>query len=456
MVAATMVYRPITEGLTYKGVPVSAIRAAAARKLDEQAMRALKFTNYYDGDYPLKHLDGPSRDIFLRLLKESFSNWSELVVNAVAERLQVVGFRFGGQETDDTAWQIWQANQLDADSEMGQTDSLVCGSTFASVTPNDDNPTGVDIYLEHPSQTTVLYEPGHRRKRRAAYKRYCADGVDLEVLSLPDATLTWIGDAGGQAMPAEVSENVTGIVPVVEITPAPRTIGWPRSELESVVPIQNRINTTIYNRLVASDFGAFRQITATGIKLQRDPSGAYKPPFNVGADRLLVSENKDAAFSVIPESNLRGYLDAVEADVQHLAAITQTPPHYLLGKMINIPGSGMKMAETGLVAKIKRRSQHLGEGWEETMRIALGFVGDPRAVDISAETIWADFESRSEGETVDALIKMKTLGVPNEVLWQRWGATPSEIERWQELNAANPEAAPGGNANPVLISTNPL
>jgi hypothetical protein len=35
---------------------------------------------------------------------------------------------------------------------------------------------------------------------------------------------------------------------------------------------------------------------------------------------------------------------------------------------------------------------------------------------------------------VDALVKMSTLGVPREVLWERWGATPQEIERWRGLN----------------------
>lgn len=31
-------------------------------------------------------------------------------------------------------------------------------------------------------------------------------------------------------------------------------------------------------------------------------------------------------------------------------------------------------------------------------------------------------------------MKMSTLGVPREVLWERWGATPQEIERWRRLN----------------------
>lgn len=434
MPGVQLAYRPVGQTMFYRGVDVNKIRDEARAHLSAQALRASRFSRYYDGLFQLNHIRGDNRDIFLRLLTESFSNWSELVVNAVAERLRVVGFRFGSPEANAVALNIWQANQLDADSEMAQTDALVCGSTFASIQPDEDNPSGVSIYTEHPTQCTVLYEPGHRRKRRAGYKVYRSGSTDVEVLALPDATLTWHGT--GSVMPDEVELNATGVVPMVEIAPAPRTLGWPRSELESAIPIQDRIHTTIYNRLVASDFGAFRQITATGIKLKRNPDGSYSAPFNVGADRLLTSENPEAKFSVIPESNLRGYLDAVEADVTHLAAITQTPPHYLLGKMVNIPGSGIKMAETGLVAKIKRRAVHIGEGWEEVQRVALGFLGVPEAVNVAAETVWADFESRSEGETVDALVKMKTLGVPTEVLWERWGATPTEILEWKKMAAA--------------------
>jgi hypothetical protein len=51
-----------------------------------------------------------------------------------------------------------------------------------------------------------------------------------------------------------------------------------------------------------------------------------------------------------------------------------------------------------------------------------------------ARIVWKSPEWRTEGELVDALVKMSTLGVPREVLWERWGATPQEIERWRQLN----------------------
>ena len=76
------------------------------------------------------------------------------------------------------------------------------------------------------------------------------------------------------------------------------------------------------------------------------------------------------------------------------------------------------------------------------MRVALRLIGHPAAADVGAEVVWRDFETRSEGQRVDALVKMRTLGVPLEVLWERWGASPQEIERWKAIAATEAAQAP--------------
>lgn len=426
------------------------LRAAASQQLDWQFARAQNYLAYYDGlSKIIALLDTDERQTFLRFLDESYANWSELIVNAVAERLQVVGFRFGA--STDAAWSIWQANSLDADSELVQTDALVCGSSFVLVQPDEDNPSGVSITAESPLEATVVYQPGNRRQRIAGYKRFTDwDQHTTEVLILPDVICTW-EQYGGQPV---IEDNTAGVVTLIEMVPQPRTTlnRPPRSELDSAIPFQDRIHTTIFNRMVASDYGAFRQIWATGVKMARqvltttDADGVTQTstvlvkPYDVGANRLLTNEDPNGKFGSFPESTLGGYLASVEADVLHLAAITQTPPHYLLGKMANLSADAIKAAEAGLVAKCTRRSVHMGETWETVMRLALGLIGDPGATMLGAEVIWRDMETRSEAQLVDALTKMATLGVPREVLWQRWGATPQEIATWKALSAEQASA----------------
>ncbi len=434
------------------------LRLAGENKLDHQAGRARSLQDYYEEEGIVALLDTEERQTFRTFLQEAGANWCELVVNAVAERLQVVGFRFGDEEASEAAWTIWQANQMDADSELVQTDALVTGSSFLLVQPDDANATGVSITVESPLQACVIYEPGNRRKRVAGYKRFPEEPGDyarqIEVLITAEEIITWYPDARGGP---EIEANPAGTVSLIELIPQPRTVGWPRSELHPVIPIQDRIQTTLFNRMVATDYGAFRQVWATGIKIARevirtDDGGEtvkVSRPFDVGANRLLTNESPEGRFGSFPESTLSGYLSAVEQDITMMAAITQTPAHYLTGTLVNLSADAIKAAETGLVSKVRRRSLHLGEGYEEAARLALQLVGNPAATDTSAEVIWADFETRSEGQRVDALVKMATLGVPRKVLWEKWGASPKEIARWTELAEAEPDPAPAPPAPPV-------
>lgn len=443
------------------------LREAAALKLTMQAARASGFAAYWENEAGIiALLDTEERQTFRTFLAESGCNWAELIVNAVAERLEVVGFRMGSEDDNDLAWTLWQASQLDADAQLLQTDALVTGSSFLLVQPDDTNPTGVSLSVESPYQAAVLYEPGSRRKRLAGYKRYGAaadwglndwalanpaqltgTGQVVEVLVTPDEIATWWPDSGGYP---EVEVNPVGAVSMIEVRPQPRTLGPPRSEFEPVTSIIDRINTTTFNLMVSADYGAFRQIWATGIKIARkivaSPDGTTTTqalrPFDIGSNRLLASEDPGAKFGSFPEALLTGYLTSIEQDVVHLAAITQTPAHYLMGKMINLAADAIKAAEVGLVSKTKRRALHIGEAYEEAMRLALGIVGSPAATNVEAETIWADMETRSLGQVTDAAVKMDTLGVPREVLWAKLGASPQEIEEWKAMNAANPPPPP--------------
>jgi hypothetical protein len=49
---------------------------------------------------------------------------------------------------------------------------------------------------------------------------------------------------------------------------------------------------------------------------------------------------------------------------------------------------------------------------------------------------------------VDALVKLGTIGVPREILWELYGATPQEIIRWRQVAEAQAaqEAAAAASA----------
>jgi hypothetical protein len=192
--------------------------------------------------------------------------------------------------------------------------------------------------------------------------------------------------------------------------------------------------------IVASEYAAFPQRWVTGIDIPVFPEGspqAGQPlpqwmQFVSGADRMFVSEKPDTHFGNFVVSDLGIYVKAIELLIQHVAAQTRTPPHYLLGSSGAFPsGESLKATETGLVAKVRRKQLTFGEGWEETIRLAFEIEGNSkRAEDWSCETIWKNPESRSTAEIVDAAVKLASIGVPRPSLWEYVGFSPQQIERW--------------------------
>jgi hypothetical protein len=417
---------------------------------------------YYSGDHPLPMVPEKAREAFQRLLKQARSNYAGLVVDATAERMQVDGVRLGDAEVGDTeVWRIWQASAMDADSDLLITEAVKTGRGFALVAPNPDDPATPLITAEDITQAVVAYEPGSRRRRRAGLKTFVDDwSGDLMAtlfldgflfkyrapqpktgLSAPGGPRWERREVAGEPWPAP---NVLDVVPLVEIQNRPDLLGEAHSEIEDVLDVQDRINKTLIDRLMAQEFAAFRQRLLIGYEVPVDESGQPIEPFKAAVDRLWIVEDENVKVHEFDATDLRPYLAAVEVDVQHMAARTRTPAQYLLGELSNVNGETLKATESGLVAKIRQRQRPIGEGLEEVARLALRAAGDTR--DLSRiETIWHNPEFRTEGELVDALVKMSTLGVPHEALWERWGASQTEIAQWQRLRQDAAARVMGGD-----------
>ncbi|MEU1919350.1 phage portal protein [Streptomyces albogriseolus] len=417
------------------------------KQLAERRRYADLMRQYYSGNHPLPMIQEKARPGFQRLLKQSRSNYVGLVVDATAERLQIDGFRLGQEKLgDQELWRIWQANAMDADSDLQLTEAVKVGRSFALVAPNPDDESTPLITAEDATQAIVAYESGSRRERRAGLKTFVDDWTgDVWTTLFVDGLIFKYRAPAPQAgavtdprwEPREVrgedwpARNELDVVPLVEIPNRPDLLGEAHSEIEDVLDIQDRINKTLIDRMMAQEFSAFRQRWMTGYEVPVDENGQPIEPFKAAVDRLWVIEDEGVKVGEFSATDLRPYLDSIESDVQHMAARTRTPAQYLLGKLSNVNGETLKATESGLVAKVRQRQRPLGEGEEEVARLALRAAGDDR--DLSAlEVIWRNPEFRTEGELVDALVKMSTLGVPREALWERWGASQTEIAQWRE------------------------
>lgn len=425
-------------------------------KLDKQRSMIAPYAKYFDGTQPLAFATSSYRAEFETMVKSISDNWMPMLCEAVNERMHVDGFRFGDNpKADVDAWYIWQENGLDCDSELLHLDALKYGVSAAMVWLDDDTRRPL-ITVEHPNEVYVAHAPGTARRRVAAVKRWADEWSERKFANvyLADYVFKFASSDvnSDEFVLYEALENPLGAVPVVAFRNRLDTYGQYRSELDGFLSTQDQINKLVADMLVASEYGAFRQRWATGLEVPKDPdTGKPVQPFRAAVNRIWINPDQDGKFGDFEATDLGAYINAISARIQSLASRSRTPPHYLLASNVMPSGESTKAAETGLVSKVKSRSRAFGEGWEEVLRLAFGTLNDDRRHEVKAETIWADPESRTESEHMDALIKQLALGVPPEALWAEAGYTPTEIARFKVMLKEQAELQP----TPLLASYTP-
>lgn len=451
-----------------------------------------KYDDYYRGDFPLPWLAPQAADDFRRILKMSRANYIGLVIDAQCERMAVEGF-FVTEDTDgdpsidtanedplatDAAMQrIWQANNLDTFFDQGLLEAAITGNSYLMIEPNAKDSKTPHIYVEHSSQVVIAFRAGtNRREALAALKVWVDEwtGQIFATLYLEQSIHKFQtnGKDEGNFMvqsPAGIYENrlmpIWNLrqiqkeasqgpnrllyVPVFELPNNPRLLTGGQSEIYDLTDTQDRIVKTIVDRLMTQDYGAFPQKWASGWPETND-DGTPTAPIAVGRDRMITTEVAETKFGQFAAAEIQGYLLAKSDDVTDMASRSRTPAQYLLGSMNNVNGDTLKASESGLVAKVRQRMRGHNDPLENAMMRVREMAGLPVGPKVNIEVIWRNPEFRTEGELVDSLLKMADLGVPEEALWGRWGASPEEIRRWKAMLEDKMKRAAAGDATVVL------
>lgn len=417
-----------------------------------------KIERYCNGEHNMAFATSKFREAFGDLLKPLRDDWMQIVVEAATERLKVEGFRFGATDTkaDVAAWDIWQANGLDARAGLGHDEAVKFGSSYAVISPGESDEDPPRILVIPPSRAAVEHDPSQPMRRLAGLHTWVdATGANRAVLWTPEGWWEWASASPGPTPSWELDghgENEIGVVPIVPLANRP-TLSQPdgRSDVLPVMPMNDAINKLLADLMVASEFAAFRQRWATGVEIPTDPETGQpldENTFIAGISRLWTFEPNDkdeppVQVGEFAATDLSNYVKPIELIVSHISAQTRTPPHYLMGSIVNASADALRAAEAGLVSRVRAKMLTFGEGWEETMRIAFAWKGDEhRSAASACEAIWRDPETRTEGERVDAITKLQTVGVPQEALWARIpGVSPQEIERWRAMRDQDAVAA---------------
>jgi len=423
-----------------------------------QADMADRLDTYYQGEQGIPvHANRSVADAFSRMMSIANTNFAFLIVEAVRERMAPGGFRTGAvpdRRGDTEAWAMWQANALDADCDLVHRSMLALGAGYTIVGREPE--TGqVVITPEDPRQVYAERDPVHRRLVRAAIKVFHDDvaEVDRAMLYLPGklyraARPAPLGASAAGRPSISLSEGgwmwdgptevvPTTRIPVVPFLNRPDIFGTPTGEFQLVIPILDRINYTILNRLEIATLQAFRQRAVKGLQ-QRDAEGNL-----IDYDNVFAAD--PGALWQLPETaemwesgqvDLGPIRSAIRDDVEHLAAVSRMPVGYL--QPDNESAQGVQYKREGLVFTAEDRCKQAGESWEQTMSIAFEAMGDEeRANRTGMEVIWRSVERATLTERASAASQAQAAGLPWRASMEMFfDASQQEIDRWEAERAA--------------------
>lgn len=414
-------------------------------RLDQQLPAVKVADDYYAGTQPLSFLAPEITEHVGDRLAPLVINWPRTIVDSVQRRMYVEGFRLGrGREADAEMWDLWQANDLDEWSQLGQVDALVHARSFMLVWGNED---GVPIIsTESAHQMVVDYAPGTRTVRAAA-KRFKDGDTVRSTLFLPDRVLRYSApslafDVPGQWRLEESLPNPLGVVPVVPLVNRPRLTNLDgTSELTDVMPMADAINKLSTDMMLSSEFHAMPRRWATGIAIPASQAPRErlqveaKAYWDEATKGKTLLGGKDVKFGQFQEATLDNFVKAISLLTAQVAAISGLPPHYL-GINTDNPASAeaIRSAESTLVERASEKHRTWGGAYERAMRLAVAVRDGIALADVpseyrSMETIWRDPRTETKAVDADAAIKLLDAGIIDDVQAQEdVGLSPTQRE----------------------------
>lgn len=460
-----------------------AVARQALNTLREDRENHLTRIDEYERGFQDQPYMPDNADAEYRLLAErAVTNVMGFIVSTPAQGLYVDQFRPGRTDGSDTPsediatdeWQHWQRSRLDGRQQAIYRGALKFGHSFVLTYKNDRGQV-LSKGLSALTTTALYVDPANDEDPFAALHvvRFPDTVDDVEVPGLARMwDDTWVYEVAfksfedttkGVSVKAVEKHGATKC-PVTRFTAAVDLEGRTVGVIEPMIPLQNRINQTIFDLLVVQSFASFKVRTISGmappIKMRPidaqgnevlnpyqneelivdwepvlDPATGRAIPdeVNLNARRIFWAADEDTRFGQLDETPLDGFIASIGTAFQHMAALSQTPPHHLLGQVANLSAEALHAAESALSRKIEEFKSSFGESWERVFRIAaeIGGYGEPD--NYSGEVVWRDIGFHSIAQSADALVKLRELGIPDTGLWRRVpNVTANELKEWEQ------------------------
>jgi len=335
--------------------------------------------SYYDGEHPLKYTAERLREVFNKLDVKFIENWCAVVIDATMDRINLTGFQVADNEAaTDALNDTFVATELNLDSDDAHLAALVCGEAFIIVW-KDEEDAAIQAFYNDPRQCHVEYDPSNPRKKLWAAKWW----IDAEqryrlTLYYPDRLEYYVStkkaenvSSADAFVPAEVpsADNPFGVIPVFHLRRDRRKV---QSELSSVLTTQDAVNKLLSDMMVAAEFGAFRQ---RYVIAQAEPGRLRNAPNEIWAIPGGDGSGQPTSVGEFEQTDLAGYLTAIDKLAAAIAIITRTPKHYMFAQGGDPSGDALVAMEAPLNKKVDRYIERFTATWRKVAAFMAALQG---------------------------------------------------------------------------------
>ncbi|MHA0288279.1 phage portal protein [Mycobacterium sp. C3-094] len=397
--------------------------------------------SYYAGDPPLPQIAPEFQDIFRDVMRKSRSNYAEMCVTAVVDRMELLAVSTGTDSTpngDDRAAELMEDTGFTAQLKDLLTYMLAMREAYAMVVPTPYGPT---IHAIDPRRCVGISDPNNPVRLRAALVRSYDVEEDEEIahLFLPGEKWTLRrNDYRQWERTADQPEEITGLddlggIPIVKFE---NKLGV--GEYEAHVDVLDRMIDTTLQRMVLMRYQAFKQRGVSGDEPEDeeyDDENEETPPKD-DIDWDQVFKAGPGAVWKVPagwqfwesgQADLSGMLAAELRDVKTFAAVTHTPLYLITPDDANGSAEGAGLLREALTSKVRDRRARTTPQLKLLWRIVFAMDGDASRGK-TVKLRWGPIEYKSLAEKGSASAQAANVLSKQRIMRDIWEMPPEDIE----------------------------
>jgi hypothetical protein len=296
------------------------------------------------------------------------------------------------------------------------------------------------VYFDYVDGTekTFLYRPGKAPRvavRRSGqppvtetwFQPRAYEWIDASLVAPEFDANSYVVDAAGGADWLAAHNGLPALCPIV---PFVNEDGL--SEFEPFLPLVDRINQQILQRMTIATIQAFKQRAFKGLP-QKDPQTGK----DIDYDSIFVAD--PGAIWNIPASaeiwesgqvDLQPILLAIRDDVKDLAAVSGTPLYSISPDVANGSAEGASLQREQLSFRVDARQDR----WEISHEMVVELIfrtleDDKRAEPGTVEVMWAHTDRPSMAERASAIAQTTGVIPRYQQLTEIWGMSPAQADR---------------------------